>query len=166
MKHTPRNLPRSRLGKETENLPDDPYQRKTKPDGPAVCPDCGAVFKRGRWAWGEADDGAQQALCTACLRIREKMPAGYVHLSGSFLLAHRQELLSLVKNEEALEQRQHPMQRVMEMKIGDDGVQVETTDVHLARRLGEAVHDAYQGTLEIRQAPHEYKVQVDWRRDA
>ena len=164
MKNRQRHLPRSRTDEVGGDLPADPYQEKGKPGAQASCPDCGAVFRRGRWAWGEASAKAQAHLCPACLRTREQAPAGYVYLGGSFLADHKEELLHLLKNEEALEKSRHPLQRVMQLRDKGTEVEVTTTDVHLARRLGEALHHAYQGTLAMRNTPGEYSVRVYWKR--
>ena len=49
--------------------PADPYRARGKPRGPASCPDCRAVFARGRWTWlarrlGEAVHRAHQGALT------------------------------------------------------------------------------------------------------
>jgi hypothetical protein len=45
-----------------------------------------------------------------------------------------------------------------------DKIVITTTDVHLARRIGEAVHHAYQGDLDVKYSPDEYMVRVSWSR--
>ncbi len=116
------------------------------------------MYRRGRWRWEAAPAGA------ACLRTRGRDPAGTVRLSGTFFAVHRAEVLALLRNEEAREKGRHPMQRVMSTVRTDQGVEISTTDVHLARRLGDALHHAYQGTLTLKQSPNEYRIRVDWRR--
>jgi len=39
---------------------------------------------------------------------------------------------------------------------------ITTTDVHLPRRIGEAVHRAYRGDLDVKYSPDEYTVRVNW----
>lgn len=46
----------------------------------------------------------------------------------------------------------------------DGVIAVTTTDVHLARRIGEALHRAYQGQLDIKYSQDEYLVRVNWTR--
>lgn len=142
----------------------DPYQERHKPREPAACPDCGAVFHQGRWQWSPPPAEAVAHLCPACRRTREKIPAGVVTLEGEFLRAHRGEILPLVRNQEIAEKQDHPLQRIMEIVEGDGTMTVTTTDLHLARRIGDAVHHAYQGTLDIKYAPDEYLVRILWRR--
>jgi len=44
----------------------------------------------------------------------------------------------------------------------DDSVLVTTTDIHLARGIGEALHHAYQGELEFHYNPEENLLRVHW----
>jgi hypothetical protein len=43
-------------------------------------------------------------------------------------------------------------------------VTVTTTDVHLARRIGDALRSAFHGELIIKYSPDEYLVRVNWTR--
>lgn len=142
----------------------DPYQERHKPREPAACPECGAVFHQGRWQWTPAPADAVSHLCPACRRTREKFPAGVVTLEGEFLRVHRAEILHLARNQEIAEKQEHPLQRIIEIVEGDETVTVTTTDLHLARRIGDAIHHAYQGTLDIKYSPDEYLVRILWRR--
>lgn len=160
----PRQRQRRHIDRSFESVPQDPYLARGKPAGPAVCPDCGAVFVRGRWRWGQASEKAKPHLCAACRRVRERQPAGTVRLSGPFFSGNRDEVLRLVRNQEAREKQNHPLQRIVAIRDVRRAVEVTTTDVHLARRIGDAVCNAFQGTLEVRYSPHEYRVRVNWSR--
>ncbi len=142
----------------------DPYLAKHKYDEPTVCKDCGAIYHRGHWQWSAAPAGAKQALCPACHRIRDNLPAGTLTLEGAFVGEHRAEVVGIARNVEKREKAEHPLHRIM--AIADDGqrVVVTTTDVHLPQRIGEALKDAHQGELAIRYGSDEYSVQVDWKR--
>ena len=98
----------------------DPYQARGKYREPTVCGDCGAVFRRGRWAHGAAPDVAKSDHCPACRRIREKLPAGRVFLEGSFYASHRDEILSLMRHEADSERSQHPINRIMNIEDDTD----------------------------------------------
>ena len=160
----PRQRQRRHIDRAFDAVHDDPYLERAKPRGPAACPDCGAVYRRGRWQWGEASERARPHLCPACRRTRENEPAGTIRLSGPFFAAHRAELLALVRNAESREKRLHPLQRVMGLRETRDGLEVATTDVHLARRIGDALASAHRGNLQIRYSPSEYRVRVTWSR--
>jgi hypothetical protein len=153
---------RDRLIREREH---DPYRQGEKPPEPTRCPDCGAVFHAGRWQWIPAPDGAHEAACPACRRVREKLPAGELTLAGPFLAAHRDEILHLVRNVEARQKAEHPLDRIMDvLPEGEDALRVTFTEAHLARGAGEAVHNAYQGELDFQYTDEDCALRVHWRR--
>jgi NMD protein affecting ribosome stability and mRNA decay len=147
-----------------QELVHDSYKTKRKLAEPTRCPDCGAVYRDGRWTWGAASAGADEARCPACHRVRDRFPAGYVTLSGEFVGSHRDEVLHLVRNREAAEKAEHPLQRIMAVEDSADGVLVTTTDTHLARGIGEAVHAAFKGELEFKYNKEENLLRVQWTR--
>jgi hypothetical protein len=140
----------------------DAYKSKGKLPEPSACPECGAVFLEGRWQWGIAPEHAHMETCPACHRIHDHFPAGFLTLEGPFFLAHREEIMRLVHNEEKREKVEHPLQRIMGIEERDDEVLVTTTDIHLARRIGEAVRHAYQGELQFHYNPGEDLLRVLW----
>lgn len=142
----------------------DTYQTKGKIPEPAICPQCSAVFHKGRWQWLEAPADAQQHSCPACQRIHDHYPAGFLTLQGDFFHAHRDEIMSLIHNTEKKEKADHPLKRIMAAEEKDNGMLVTTTDIHLARGIGEAIHDAYQGDLEFHYNPAENLLRVNWSR--
>lgn len=142
----------------------DPYQAKGKYGEPTVCSDCNASFHDGRWSWDPPAEGAAQARCPACRRVRDKLPAGTLVLEGPFVEAHQDDLLHLLRNEAERERREHPLHRVMEIATTVRRIQVATTDIHLPQRLGEAVRRAFDGELGVRYGPDDYCARAVWRR--
>lgn len=142
----------------------DPYERKKKLPDPTRCPSCSALFTEGRWTWEIADQPASEELCPACLRIKEKVPAGVIQLSGPFFQEKRSEIENLITNQEKLEKERHPLERLMGMIDTEAGLRVETTGIHLARRIGDALNNAYQGKLELEYLDGQRKVRVNWER--
>ena len=62
----------------------DPYVAGAKPEEPTVCRDCGVVFHAGRWQWlPDPPAQAAEAMCPACRRVQDKMPASVVSSSAS-----------------------------------------------------------------------------------
>ena len=151
-----------------QNGPDaDPYRRPKKLAEPSACRQCGAVFTRGRWTWASAPDGAAPVLCQACHRINDRLPAGKVKLVGSFLRdpLRRAEIVNLVRNQERVEKSEHPHNRIMAIEEDADGLTITTTDIHLPRRIAEAIRDAHGGGLQSHFDEDGYFFSAEWRRD-
>ena len=72
--------------------------------------------------------------------------------------------MNLVRNTEEREQGEHALQRIMEIDEDDSNIAVTTTDIHLARRIGEAISNAYEGNLDVNYGPEHYVVRVTWSR--
>lgn len=161
---TPPGFRRIRRDRQIHELVHDSYMARSKPAEPAVCTDCGALFREGRWQRLPAPAEAHKALCPACHRIRDRFPAGYVVLDGEFLHAHRDEIVHLLRHVESRESAEHPLQRIMDISREDGTTIVTTTDPHLARALGKAVHRAYRGKLEFHYIPEQSLLRVHWAR--
>ncbi len=142
----------------------DPYHGAAKPREGTLCPDCGAAFHAGRWQWGVGLTDIHEALCPACRRVRDDYPAGVVELAGGFVLHHKDEILGLARHHEAAEKAEHPLNRIMAVTDTAGGLEIKTTDIHLPRRIGEALRRAYDGELHITHDEEGYFVRVRWER--
>ncbi len=142
---------------------DDAYERQGKPSEPTECPQCHAVFHHGHWTWEHAPENAHRTLCPACRRAKDHYPAGFVTLEGPFFTAHMDEIMRLIHNIEEREKGEHPLKRIMSLEKQDGSVTVTTTDVHLARGIGDAVQRAYQGDLEFQYNDSERMLRVHWQ---
>lgn len=141
----------------------DAYKSSAKLPEPTVCPQCSAVFHQGRWQWRQAPAGAYSETCPACHRIHDHYPAGFLTLQGEFFHAHRDEVMSLVRNVEKHQRTEHPLKRIMEVEDKKGGgVLLTTTDSHLVRGMGEALHRAYQGELKFHYNQEENLLRVSW----
>jgi NMD protein affecting ribosome stability and mRNA decay len=142
----------------------DPYRARKKWPEPSACPECGAVYHRGRWQWGTAAAGAEMHLCPACERIRDRVPAGELTLSGDFFKMHRDEILHLVRNREAEARAEHPLERIIAVREEPERVTITFTDTHLTHRVGEALRAAYQGKLASHYTDEGDLLRVSWSR--
>lgn len=142
----------------------DAYRSRWKLKEPTACPQCGAVYHAGRWTWGSAPKGAHNERCPACQRIHDEYPAGYVEVGGDYFKAHRDEILHLVRNCEAREKSEHPLERIMSITDQGDYTEVTTTSVHLARLIAEALHHAHKGSLEFHYNKDEWLLRARWVR--
>jgi len=143
---------------------DDSYKLSGKLPEPTVCPQCGAVFHKGRWQWLPKPEAAHNEMCPACHRIHDEFPAGYITLSGDFLAQHRDELLNAARHIESKEKMEHPLQRIMAITDESENVVITTTDIHLARGIGDAIHNAYGGHLDLQYGADENLLRVYWHR--
>jgi hypothetical protein len=156
---------RRRFGRAQNDIPSDPYKRVEKTHAPAVCPQCGAVYQDGRWRWSSRPDDAREELCQACHRIKDHYPAGTVTLSGPFVTKHKAEMISLARHQEEAEKKDHPLNRIMDIEEAPDRIVINTTDIHLPRRIGEAQKRAHHGKLDLHYDEDGYFVRVNWHRD-
>lgn len=142
------------------------YQERKGWPEPTCCPDCGAVFVDRRWTWAPAPPVVNEARCPACRRIADNYPAGFIELQGPFLAAHRDEILHLIRNTEAVEKAEHPLERLMAIdeEGGPERILVTTTGIHLARRIGKALARAFQGSLTLRYGEDENSLRTVWER--
>lgn len=142
----------------------DTYRVRGKLPEPTVCPACRAFLHKGRWTWAAPPPDAHEHPCPACNRIRDKYPAGWITISGPYLASHRAELLNLARNEEKAQRADHPLSRIMAVEEHPDSVTITTTDLHLPRRIGEALRRAHDGELTIDHEKQAYLVRVTWTR--
>jgi hypothetical protein len=156
------------LGRAQDDGIGDPYKLRRKLREPTRCPACGAVYHQGRWQWMELPPaGAHEELCQACHRINDKYPAGVVTLEGPEVREHEEEIVNLARNLEQTEKHEHPLNRIMAIDMErPDKLVITTTDVHLPRRIGTAVHHAFHGNLKLHFDEDDYFMRVDWTRES
>ena len=142
----------------------DAYGTKGKWPEPTVCRECGARFVGGRWTWEAGSGGAHETVCPACRRIADNFPAGYLKIKGPFFDGHAEEIRNLIRNTEGLEKVRHALERIIAIADQDGGLLVTTTGIHVARRIGEALERAYQGTLSFRYAEGAKRIRIYWER--
>jgi NMD protein affecting ribosome stability and mRNA decay len=158
-----RDKPKTRMVQEVRH---DTYKLRGKLKEPTVCRQCGAVYHKGRWAWKPKppQSHAHAATCPACARTEDRYPAGLLSVTGSYVRDHRQELLNLARSEERKANAEHPLSRIMTIEEAKDGFVVHTADAHLARRIGEAMHHAYDGQFTFRYRDSAQSLRAFWTR--
>ncbi|MEZ4701825.1 MAG: BCAM0308 family protein [Rhodothermales bacterium] len=142
----------------------DVYLERKKWPEPTSCGTCGAVYQGGRWTWSSSPAGGNVITCPACQRIADNYPAGFVELQGPFFAAHRDEIRGLIDHIEENEKGEHPLERVMRIEDAPDRVLIETTGIHLARRIGTALERAYEGHLTFKFGDGMHTIRVTWER--
>ena len=133
-----------------------------------LCPECGAVFVKGRWKWAKPlrKDDVSSMPCPACQQIKDDYAGGVLTLSGSFLTAHREDILNRVRNVEEAEKKDHPLQRIMAIVDKGEDVEVRTTSEHLVARMAKALKSDFNGELELSFLREENFARARWRRNS
>jgi NMD protein affecting ribosome stability and mRNA decay len=143
----------------------DPYMARSKPREPTVCPECKVAFSGGRWQWLDDVPGdANEEICPACARIKDRVPAGFLTLKGDFFAQHREEIMNLIQNKADYENKQHPMNRIMDIEDQGEQTVITFTDMHLPKGVADAVNNAYKGDLKIDYLKDESMVRINWER--
>ncbi len=157
----------------------DPYRADAKLPLGATCTQCGARFIHGHWAWIKGSkDAAQGAgvsgtaathqptshptLCPACRRVRDHQPAGFLTLVGPTVERHRAEVLALIRHEAARAMAEHPLQRIIDIVETPERIDITTTDLHVPRRIGQALRAAHHGHLQMTYGQDDISVRVQW----
>lgn len=113
-----------------------------------VCVQCGALMHDGIWSWNQLPEKFTKGKCPACERIELQKPAGIITLSGDFIQKNQNQISSLVQSVASSELSRHPLERIIDKKFEKDSIQITTTGLIIARRIGYVLNLAYQGTLE------------------
>jgi len=149
----------------------DPYlPRKGSPET-GVCPGCHAISRKKRWYVDETEysalarTGAAVRTCPACRKIADGLPSGVVTLRGRFLRTHRDEILTIARNEERRARGMNPLERIMEIREGDGSVELLTTDEKLAQRIGREIRKACRGAVSYKWSEDANLLRVTWVRD-
>jgi NMD protein affecting ribosome stability and mRNA decay len=153
---------RRRFGHAQTDATFETRDRSGKPHQPMYCRQCGVTYQDGRWQWSPRPEGAVGAQCPACRRIQERTPAGIVTLRGARVPALKDDIVQLARHKERAEKPEHPLNRIMAIRETRDGLAIDTTDIHLPRRIGQAVRRAYRGRLATKFKEDAYFVRIDW----
>ena len=148
----------------------DPYLPWGGMQEVAVCKRCGAVYHHKRWAM-EGPPAVLQGhtirsvLCPACRRIHDHFPGGIITLRGGFLNTHKDQILHLVKNEEARAKENNPLERIISIKDWGNHIEIHTTNERFAQRIGKEIQRAYKGDATYHWSLNNHFVRVEWHRE-
>jgi hypothetical protein len=90
---------------------------------------------------------------------------GIVCITGSFFGQRRDQILNMLRNEEAKEVIHNPLDRIIGIIEEDDEVRVETTSESLAVHLGRMLYHAYGGVVEYKFSDEQKLARVNWYRE-
>jgi NMD protein affecting ribosome stability and mRNA decay len=154
------------------NTSNDPYLDQAGLSEPAVCSECGAVYRKKRWfinaeeaAQLQSAGATQQVVCPACRKIKDRYAEGFVTLQGTYLWQHEAEIRNIIRNEELKAMAKNPLERIISMERSADDLLIETTEQKLAEHLGRALHKAHQGEIKVTWDDDHAVCRVAWCRD-
>ena len=150
---------------------EDPYLPEEGQEA-SLCTSCKALYQTKRWSFNEelsaklaGTSKVKEVICPACRKIKDHYVEGYLTLGGEFFVEHKDELVTLLKNEAAKVGKRNVMDRIIQMAPeGNDKLVVETTTDKLAQHLGRAVYKAYKGDLSFSWSEPNHFVRVYWNR--
>lgn len=147
----------------------DPYLPKLSTGGMAFCGKCGAIYKGKRWSLSPVaaapDKKAVKVLCPACRKIKDRFPGGFVTIKGSFLKAHKQEMLNLIRNKELRACYLNPLERIIKITEKNKEIEIQTTTEKLAQRIGQMLKKTFSGNVEYKWSSDVKLARVLWNRD-
>ena len=136
-----------------------------------VCNGCRAIYRNKRWSTGDpsmvdtsGEMTGNELLCPACQRMHDHNPAGIATFAGAYLVAHEDEILNAIRNEEAKTRTKNPLARIMEIRQEGNELTVLTTDEKLAEKLGRDIFKAHSGDLAFQWTKAANFVRVNWSR--
>ncbi len=150
---------------------EDPYQPAAGQEA-SLCSACGALYQNKRWFFDEklaqklaGTDKVKEVTCPTCRKIKDRYAEGILTLKGDFLKEHKDEIVTLLKNEAERVAGRSVADRIITLtEEGKDCLVVETTTEKLAQHLGRAVYRAYKGELDFRWSEMNKFVRVYWSR--
>jgi hypothetical protein len=108
----------------------------------------GSFYHQARWRRLPRAEGTAEVSCAACRNINDKYRAGIVTLRGDFAHEHKEEMIQLARRQEEAETEEHPLNRIISIEEDAHGVVINTTDIHLPRRIGDAIKRAFRGEID------------------
>lgn len=138
-----------RAVREAKRKHEDAYHARAKSSDARVCKTCGVTSYGGKWSWhGPPLADVYECVCPACQRIHDGYPAGRIELH--FIDAdERKEVESLIRNVEAAEKPEHPLERLMSLRDEHGMLLVTTTGMHLGRAIAGALGRRFHGRVSI-----------------
>ena len=147
----------------------DPYIDPKGLKETGVCQKCGAVYRHKRWSLQVAvselkGTTIRKVTCPACRKIRDRYAGGIVTLRGDFLMAHKDQIIHLVQNEETRAKGVNPLERIISLREGKGRIEIQTTSERFAQRIGREIKRAYKGNVEYQWSKDNKFIRVNWDR--
>jgi len=136
-----------------------------------ICKFCSSIYEEKHWKSIEKlnpkfIDQMKKTVCPACHAGKGLISDGTLHVTGSFMNQHRQEILNIILNTETREINRDILNRIERIDTRPNEITVYTGKNMLAVEIGKKISDAYKGgKLEIKWSKKDKPVEVKWHKD-
>jgi len=147
----------------------DPHRRGRNAE--LICKVCKAIYQDKYWQpFSKLNpvnvDKLKVSVCPACHSKRAMESDGVLHLSGTFLKNHYKEIMGIIINTEAKENKRDVLNRIERIAYQGNEVIVYTGKNQLAVEMGKKVSSAYKGgELKIQWSKDDKPAEVKWHKD-
>lgn len=153
-------------------LPDVDHQAgAAPPQGRQVCRQCHAVYRDKHWEFNDAlyremtEAQVSTTLCPCCKQERAQAYEGHVVLKSPLIAENKQQALGIVRHEEQRAQRVNPNARIASLIDKGDELEIWTTTLFLAHRIGQEFQKAWKGHLVEQKLPQVRFIRLTWTRE-
>ena len=159
---------RSKIGEKRYSFDEGKKHMKAE----LICRVCNAVYEEQHWqAFRKLDpkyiDKLKKTVCPACHAKKGMVSDGTLKITGTFLQNHGKEIMGIIINTEAKENRRDVLNRVERIEAGEDGILVYTGKNQLAVEMGKKIDSAYKGgDLKIKWSKGDKQAYVTWKKDS
>jgi hypothetical protein len=88
-----------------------------------------------------------------------------ITLRGEFLTTHKDQILQLIRNEEARAKEGNPLARIISIKEMESSIEIQTTTERFAERIGKEIKRAFKGKISYHWTHGDKLVRVEWYRE-
>lgn len=139
--------------------------------GYMICTECRAVHHNKHWYTEDESlkkglpEHLVETLCPGCSMVERNVWEGTVDITGEFEPAALQEMNNLIANIESECRQDNPASRILSRIDGASKIEIKTTSMWLAKRIGKAIEKAYGGKLDVTSLPEKPSVHVRWSKE-
>lgn len=122
-----------------------------------VCTHCKAIHDGRKWFYDGKlfsklieNKKAETTLCETCKRVRDRIICGIVYLEGDIIEKNRDEIMRMIKREEAIERSHNHLSRILDIIQDKNRIMIQTINQRLAIHIGKQMKKRFKGSsLEI-----------------
>jgi len=96
----------------------------------------------------------------------EQVCEGVIHLSGTFLMKHREEIVGAIEHSEKIASERDPLDKIINIETSPEKITIYTAKNQLARAIAKKLDHSYKGgALETKWSKGEKVVEIYWHKD-